>query len=234
MEQMAAEEERAAREELMAEGAGDEEERDLDEEIPEAEEDDDEDGDDDDSDSDDDDDDDEEEEESEQDVTFEESALEGSVGSDIQRRLDLEEAEMTGAAEEARDLDDDVPEAGSYEHTDSEIEDSSEEEEMEERDLDDDVPEAPEDISMVEASGISADLSAHSARSARSAGHRVSGHSFLSDTGSSVPGSSFLDTSPVAGRGRGAPSAHARRAQAMERMQTRMRRMHGNPSGRGA
>jgi hypothetical protein len=226
MEQMAAEEERAAREELMAED-GEEEERDLDDDVPEADEDDDDDEDDSDED-------DEEESESEQDVTFEESALEGSVGSDIQRRLDLEEAEMSGAAAEARDLDDDVPEAGSYEHTDSEIEDSSEEEEMEERDLDDDVPEAPEDISMAEVSGMSADLSTHSVQSARSTGHRVSGHSFLSDTGSSVPGSSFLDTSPVAGRGRGDPSAYARRAQAMERMHTRMRRMQGHPGGRGA
>ena len=39
--------------------------------------------------------------------------------------LEMEEAEMAGVLQDERDLDDDVPEAGSYEHTDSELEDSS-------------------------------------------------------------------------------------------------------------
>ena len=86
------------------------EERDLDEEIPEAE------------------------AESYEDVTFnDDSMLEGSQ----QEVFALEEAELTGAArdeeelgmeneleEEERDLDDSVPEVGSYQHTDSEVEDS--------------------------------------------------------------------------------------------------------------
>ncbi len=71
-------------------------------------------------------------------VTFnEESMVEGSRVMDeqqLQRRDALrEEAELTGAArdeedlgvEMERDLDDSVPEAGSYQHTDTEVEDST-------------------------------------------------------------------------------------------------------------
>jgi hypothetical protein len=39
----------------------------------------------------------------------------------------MEEAEMAGVLQDERDLDDDVPEAGEYEHTDSELEDDSDE-----------------------------------------------------------------------------------------------------------
>lgn len=59
-------------------------------------------------------------------------------GTSGQYALDMEEAELTGAArdeealgivhEEERDLDDSVPEAGAYEHTDTELEDSSDSE----------------------------------------------------------------------------------------------------------
>lgn len=59
-------------------------------------------------------------------------------GTSGQYALEMEEAELTGAArdeealgivhEEERDLDDSVPEAGAYEHTDTELEDSSESE----------------------------------------------------------------------------------------------------------
>lgn len=76
------------------------------------------------------------------DVTFnEESLLEGSMveGMDVaevEHMLELEEAEMTGVLQDERDLsalryehdlDDDVPEAGSYQHTDTELEDESSE-----------------------------------------------------------------------------------------------------------
>lgn len=74
------------------------------------------------------------------DVTFNEESIvgEGShiVHGDVQQQEDsavLEEAELTGAARDGeelgidheRDLDDSVPEAGSYQHTDTELEDSS-------------------------------------------------------------------------------------------------------------
>lgn len=59
-------------------------------------------------------------------------------GTSGQYALEMEDAELTGAArdeealgivhEEERDLDDSVPEAGAYEHTDTELEDSSESE----------------------------------------------------------------------------------------------------------
>ena len=82
------------------------------------------------------------------DVTFnEDSMVEGSnVGVEVdQEEYDVrEEAELTGAArdeeelgiEHERDLDDSVPEAGSYQHTDTEVEDSTSSEE-EDSDLQD-------------------------------------------------------------------------------------------------
>ncbi|KAK4988117.1 hypothetical protein LTR50_004139 [Elasticomyces elasticus] len=107
---------RRRREEDASAGEG---ERDLDEEIPDADAED-------------------------AEVTFnEESLLEGSVmvpghagldsepDVDISRYFDMEEAELTGLVEAQaelgveRDLDEDVPEAGGYEHTDTDIEDSS-------------------------------------------------------------------------------------------------------------
>jgi hypothetical protein len=94
------------------------------------------------------------------------SLLESSlVGGDIlndgptRRFLDAEDAELDGRAQdmrdlgfapqpgdlgfgmEVRDLDDDIPEAGSYEHTDTEVEESTSEEEDEEDD---------DDVSMAE------------------------------------------------------------------------------------
>jgi len=78
----------------------------------------------------------------EADVTFnEESLLEGSMvegmnAAEVEHMLELEEAEMTGVLQDERDLsvlqyehdlDDDVPEAGSYQHTDTELEDESSE-----------------------------------------------------------------------------------------------------------
>lgn len=111
---------------LAADGAGDGtdegmEERDLDADVPDADADADE----------------EDDGEEEQDVTFnEESLLEGSEVVDAQEEEDmlsqhmirLEEAELDGRLQEERelglerDLDNDVPEAGSWEHTDTEEE----------------------------------------------------------------------------------------------------------------
>ena len=48
------------------------------------------------------------------------------VEAEVSAMLEQEEAEMAGVLQDERDLDDDIPEAGSYEHTDSELEDSSE------------------------------------------------------------------------------------------------------------
>lgn len=75
------------------------------------------------------------------DVTFnEDSMVEGSrfveeEGMDQEQYAVMEVAELTGAAQdeedlgmdEERDLDDSVPEAGSYQHTDTELEDSTDE-----------------------------------------------------------------------------------------------------------
>ncbi|KAK5172560.1 uncharacterized protein LTR77_002680 [Saxophila tyrrhenica] len=135
--QQQAEEARARAEAGEEEGEG-EEERDLDEDIPDADADVEEES--------------EEEEEEEEEsglggevTSFnEESIVEGSRVMDEQqarRFAEREEAELTGAArdeedlgiEMERDLDDSVPEAGSYQHTDTEVEDSTSD-----GDLDDD------------------------------------------------------------------------------------------------
>lgn len=59
----------------------------------------------------------------------EDSFIEGSMlEAEVSHMLEMEEAEMAGVLQDERDLDDDVPEAGSYEHTDSELEDESDEE----------------------------------------------------------------------------------------------------------
>jgi len=56
----------------------------------------------------------------------EDSFIEGSmVEAEVSAMLEHEEAEMAGVLQDERDLDDDIPEAGSYEHTDSELEESS-------------------------------------------------------------------------------------------------------------
>ena len=57
----------------------------------------------------------------------EDSFIEGSVlEAEVSHMLEMEEAEMAGVLQDERDLDEDVPEAGEYEHTDSELEDESE------------------------------------------------------------------------------------------------------------
>lgn len=98
--------------------AEEEEERDLDDEIPEAE-------------------------DNAAEVSFnEESLVDGSQLVEQQEvaemEVEMEVAELTGAArdeeelgiEHERDLDNSVPEAGSYQHTDTEVEDSTSESEL--------------------------------------------------------------------------------------------------------
>ncbi|CAI6330016.1 unnamed protein product [Periconia digitata] len=65
------------------------------------------------------------------DVTFnEDSFIEGSMlEGHVSQMLAMEEASMSGTLQEERDLDEDIPEAGSYEHTDSSLIDSSSENE---------------------------------------------------------------------------------------------------------
>ncbi|GIZ36566.1 hypothetical protein CKM354_000003700 [Cercospora kikuchii] len=120
-QQQQAELDAEAREHEAAEEAGEvEEERDLDDDIPEAD-----------------------AEASTADVTFnEDSMMEGSQMAqneyDEQQYTNLEEAELTGAAQDEedlgmemeRDLDDSVPEAGSYQHTDTELEESDSDSEL--------------------------------------------------------------------------------------------------------
>lgn len=111
-QQQHAEAEAEAEQHAAAEEAGElEEERDLDDDIPDAD-------------------------ASTVDVTFnEDSMVEGSQieANELEEQFAvMEEAELTGAAQDEedlgmemeRDLDDSVPEAGSYQHTDTELEES--------------------------------------------------------------------------------------------------------------
>ncbi|ORY18032.1 hypothetical protein BCR34DRAFT_554693 [Clohesyomyces aquaticus] len=70
--------------------------------------------------------------ETQADMTFnEDSFIEGSmVAGEVERMLEIEEAEMAGVLQEERDLDDDIPEAGSYEHTETDIEIESSDDEV--------------------------------------------------------------------------------------------------------
>ncbi|KAI9683751.1 MAG: hypothetical protein M1822_005941 [Bathelium mastoideum] len=173
------------------EGEGVLEERDLDADVPDAEtiadEDDDED-----------DEDDEDEEEGIEGETFldgsgaEGSAFVGGEGEEaerVQRMLELEEAEMVGALEEERDLDADVPDAGSYEHTDTEMEDESLE--MEEDEDEEESEEEEEEL------GEASVVRMRTARVGEQ-GRR----SLVSESGSPLLESSFMSSSPAAGRGR--------------------------------
>ncbi|KAL5114198.1 hypothetical protein ACEQ8H_007900 [Pleosporales sp. CAS-2024a] len=69
----------------------------------------------------------EEGEENDANVPFnEDSFIEGSMlEAEVSHMLEMEEAEMAGVLQDERDLDDDIPEAGEYEHTDSELEEES-------------------------------------------------------------------------------------------------------------
>ncbi|CAD0112704.1 unnamed protein product [Aureobasidium uvarum] len=144
--------------------AEEERERDLDEEIPDADGEDEEDEDITDSDEDEEEEDEEEEEDMQselqsemlsrvhseipvaEDITFNEESMfaDTSIAAldeesrEQERYRHLQEAELTGVAQDEldlgieRDLDDSVPEAGSYQHTDSELEDSDDDEDDDE------------------------------------------------------------------------------------------------------
>ncbi|USP80609.1 hypothetical protein yc1106_07883 [Curvularia clavata] len=183
-QQEAANEEQRERGEMEEEAGLGEEERDLDDEVPEAEE----------SMSDsssgvDSSSADEEEEGSEvsgeaqeeSTVPFnEDSFIEGSMmEAEVSHMLEMEEAEMAGVLQDERDLDDDVPEAGSYEHTDSELEDSS--------DLDNSA--LPPGLA-----------SARSRRSTRSTRRRSSGRRSSVRRSSGLPSGMMLGARPTAGR----------------------------------
>jgi hypothetical protein len=97
----------------------------------------------------------------------EDSFIEGSMlEAEVSHMLEMEEAEMAGVLQDERDLDDDVPEAGSYEHTDSELEDDSEDD---------------------EASRLPGMSSVRSRRSRRSSGMRSTGRRTSGRRSSGVP-----------------------------------------------
>ncbi|EME48304.1 hypothetical protein DOTSEDRAFT_70041 [Dothistroma septosporum NZE10] len=121
-QQQLAEAQQQAQETAQNEGEDGEEERDLDADIPDAD-------------------------ATTADVTFnEDSMMEGSQIEITDRNIEdengneneMEVAELTGAAQDEeelgieleRDLDDSVPEAGSYQHTDTEVEDSDSDSEL--------------------------------------------------------------------------------------------------------
>lgn len=185
-----------------------EEERDLDDEVPDADalEDLDDDDDDDDDDSDDISIADEYTETSilqnhEGEVTFnEESLLEGSVDGDGQVLLAMEDAELVGRLQdqrdlgmdvgEERDLDEDVPEAGSYEHTDTEEEEDS--------------TEGEEDSEInVRVQGLSNGRSRRSLGRSDGRGRR----SLASEDSEMLGSSSFVGSSPAMARGPGRGNA---------------------------
>lgn len=134
-------------------------------------------------------------------VTFnEESLLEGSIDGDGQALLAMEDAELVGRlqdqrdlgmdSDEERDMDDDVPEAGSYEHTDTEEEDDS--------------TEGEEDSEIqVRVQGISNGRSRQSLGRSDGRGRR----SLASEDSELLGSSSFVGSSPAMARGPGRGNA---------------------------
>lgn len=195
----------------VGEEEGDEEERDLDDDIPDADEQGTQE---------------EEEDDEGQDVTFnEDSLVEGShvvLEGEQQQQYELqEEAELTGAARdeeelgvehEERNLDDSIPEAGSYQHTDTEEEDSSSEAAEEDS--------SPAPTGFMRARMQEGTPVAATATSGEPPEHMrgLTGAETLLrspgnfNLGSSILESSFVGSSPVMQRGRGgAARARARR-----------------------
>jgi hypothetical protein len=139
------------------------------------------------------------------------SFLEGSIvaaDAEVEQMPEMEEAEMAGVLQDERDLDDDVPEAGSYQHTDTELEDSSSEIE----------------VASSVALGSSVRRSARGGRAgggvAGAAGMGVGmsmgrgvgvGRSLFSEDGSELGESSLLASSPAAARAPGLGNAFRNR-----------------------
>lgn len=116
----------------------------------------------------------------------EDSFIEGSmVEAEVSAMLEQEEAEMAGVLQDERDLDDDIPEAGSYEHTDSELEDSS----------DDDAASRPPGMSSVRTTRSmrrsSGFQSARRSTGQRSSGRRNSGLPSFPSTAGARPNVNF-------------------------------------------
>lgn len=136
-------------------------------------------------------------------MTFnEDSFIEGSMmHADVEHMLEMEEAEMAGVLQDERDLDEDIPEAGSYEHTDTELDDSSDEGDNSRLSG---APSVNRRRSGRRSSGLpSMGVGAMSAPRARGSIQYTESNSFGFDGGSSIlDGSSFLRSSPaVAARG---------------------------------
>jgi hypothetical protein len=179
----------AAQREAAAEEG--EEERDLDDEVPEAEAEDSEDEIGSESGS-------EGVERTEGEMTFnEDSFIEGSmVQADVEQMLEMEEAEMAGVLQDERDLDDDVPEAGSYQHTDTELEDESSE---------------IEEMSFEQRRSAGRMSSGRRMRRSGGAPAAARASMFSEDGSSMLGGSSFVGSSPAAARGPGLGNAFRNR-----------------------
>ncbi|KAF2180168.1 hypothetical protein K469DRAFT_753426 [Zopfia rhizophila CBS 207.26] len=130
------------------------------------------------------------------DMTFnEDSFIEGSmVAGEVEHMFEIEEAEMTGVQQDERDLDDDIPEAGSYEHTETELEDSSSED---------------EDMSLgpVPSAGRRSSTQRNSGARGGRANRSSIGNEGISSV---VDSSSFLRSSPAAARNAGISSLRDR------------------------
>ncbi|KAF2118884.1 hypothetical protein BDV96DRAFT_610766 [Lophiotrema nucula] len=129
------------------------------------------------------------------DLTFnEDSFIEGSmVAAEVDRMLEMEEAEIAGVLQDGRDLDDDIPEAGSYEHTETETSDSSFD------------TTHSSNLSAIQNSGRRrrSDRRSDRRRSSGVRSNRSQRDSLVGsiDGSSSILGSSFVHSSPAAARG---------------------------------
>ncbi|KAK7538821.1 uncharacterized protein J3D65DRAFT_623241 [Phyllosticta citribraziliensis] len=167
------------------------------------------------------------------DVTFNEESMYGDASllaedqgqdlEDAQQWVEREEAEMAGDLQDERDLDDEIMEAGSYEHTDTELEEEST------------INESAHSIHIDSSELRSSNRLGQRTRQSQTSGNANSNGSdpfrrsrssqqnsipsfnlnrgtprgsFLSDGPSSLlgDGTSLLSSSPNAGRGRGNPS----------------------------
>ncbi|KAF2688809.1 hypothetical protein K458DRAFT_414504 [Lentithecium fluviatile CBS 122367] len=132
-----------------------------------------------------------------QDVTFnEDSFIEGSMlEGQVSHMLAREEASMAGTLQEERDLDDDIPEAGEYEHTDSSLIDTSDEEDTNQSSF-----VAPPPLNRRRNSRRSSGVARRiSGPVIRQQSNRMSVE--LEGSSSIMEGSSFLRSSPAAVRG---------------------------------
>lgn len=192
-QQQLAEAQQAANETAAQVDAGGEEERNLDDEIPDAD-------------------------VTAADVTFnEDSIMEGSQleheEQNVEQYVEMEEAELTGAARDEedlgldleRDLDDSIAEAGSYQHTDTEVEDSDSESELQDSFASRSAPRparTPLDRGQIEPPQLMGSLQER-LRAQMGAPEMLSRSPGNLDLSSSILDSSLLGSSPAMPRGRG-------------------------------